>query len=195
MTELRKVLVAVLTLSLPISALAQAAPAAPAAPPTVQVYGTLNVNLQYTRRATPPSVRRTTSPPGSRSRPTRRTSASAAPSRCTTPFRRLPVRDQRGRERRGAPRASATGTAGLASPAPLRHASSRHLGHALQGDHLRHEGRRSLRQHGRLRLPGPDGEARATAAGPRPSRARRRPASTSAGPSAWPTGRRRSPTC
>lgn len=46
MTELRKVLVAALTLSLPISALAQAA--APPAPPAVQVYGTLNVNLQYT---------------------------------------------------------------------------------------------------------------------------------------------------
>ncbi len=46
MTELRKVLVAVLTLSLPISALAQAPAAAPA--PVVQVYGTFNVNLQYT---------------------------------------------------------------------------------------------------------------------------------------------------
>lgn len=45
MTELRKVLVAVLTLSLPVSALAQAA-AAPA--PLYQIYGTLNVNLQYT---------------------------------------------------------------------------------------------------------------------------------------------------
>jgi hypothetical protein len=55
MTALRKFVSAALTLSLPLSVLAQATPPAaepakPAAapPPLVQVYGTLNVNLQYT---------------------------------------------------------------------------------------------------------------------------------------------------
>lgn len=65
MTDLRKLLVAALTLSLPLTALAQTTPAEPSKPPpeatppaakpppppppAVQVYGTLNVNLQYTQ--------------------------------------------------------------------------------------------------------------------------------------------------
>jgi predicted porin len=47
MTSLKK-LTAVLAVSLPLMAAAQTPPAAPAAPPLAQIYGTLNVNLQYT---------------------------------------------------------------------------------------------------------------------------------------------------
>ncbi len=47
MTSLKK-LTAVLAVSLPFMAAAQTPPAAPAAPPLAQIYGTLNVNLQYT---------------------------------------------------------------------------------------------------------------------------------------------------
>src|SRR5512146_872938 len=50
MTSLKKLL-AVVTASLPIAASAQAAKPAPAPAPLVQVYGTLNVNLQYTESA------------------------------------------------------------------------------------------------------------------------------------------------
>jgi predicted porin len=57
MTSLKKLIAVLASAGLPLAAAAQAA-AAPAAPPLVQVYGTLNVNLQYAEAsdATPPGT-------------------------------------------------------------------------------------------------------------------------------------------
>jgi len=140
-----------------------AEPAKPAAPPAaapaplVQVYGTLNVNLQYTEASGATAANADVSPRFAISTDSTNIGVRGALDLGFRVQGRLPVRDPGEPRRRGHPGPSATATAASASrPSGAR--SSSGTGTRLQELALRHEGRRPVLQHRRVRVPGPHGQ-------------------------------------